>query len=368
MTRHAVLIGCDNYKNSADFPTLRCAPNDVDALIDVLKDSEVGNFARITKFTAGEDHTTVLTHIEDLLMNKVKSNDTVLIYFSGHAAVDRLDNLHLAVHPTDKRTLASTSIPMSRIISFVGSSRCQDAVVVLDCCYSGAARNAFQLPTGWTGRGFSIVTSSTDVEESKAKEGEVTSIFTKFLLEGLASGHADLDSNGVITVDEAYQYTHGCVRATGLQTPMHLSIRQGSIELAKNKYYQKPPDASQVPHEELQKFLAISNMIQFVREHPDCLFMVMLLPHYFIESEAYRASALTVSSGHTPNIRQTIEGFECDAFFQPHMLTAQSKKGKEVVNGLIKVRMEVRSENIMLISGKVGGQQVNLLSYSGGTV
>lgn len=361
MARHAVLIGCSKYKNEVEFPTLDCVTNDVSELSDVLADPDAGKFPAIKKFTKGEDRLTILTYIEDLLSNKVKSYDTVLIYYSGHAAV-KGGELHLAVHQTTMSTLKSTSIPMREIITYVGGSRCQDAVVVLDCCYSGAARNTFQLPAEWAGRGFSIMTSSTDIQTSKAKEGEVTSIFTKFLLEGLISGHADLDTDGKITVNEAYQYTYDCVKATGLQTPTHLSIRQGSIVLAWDKYYHKPPDPSEVPPEDLPKFLAIGDMIQLIREHPESIFMVVLLPNYFIEGEAYPATALTVSSSHTPNIRQTIEGFECDAFFPPHMLTARSKKGKEVVNGLIKVRMELKSKNILLISGKIGNKQINLLS------
>ncbi len=361
MKRYATLIGCGKYKNSADFVPLKCAIEDVKSLSAVLSDPKVGNFDSVKTFTKGESHTTVLKHLENLLNHEVRSDDTVLIYFSGHAAVDRLNQLHLALRATEKATISATSLPIAQLIGLMSSSRCRDAVLILDCCYSGAARNAFKLPPNWTGQGFSIITSSTDNQKSKAKEGELTSIFTKFLLEGLTSGDADLNNDGVISADEAYQYAFNCVKGSGLQTPMEFSIRQGTISLAKNRNHRSLPDSSEVPPDQLPKFLAIQNLIKLVGENPESRFMIVLLPHYYIEGERYRASGLTVSQDHTPNMRQTADAFKCDTFFPPHLLTPHAKKGKEVVNGVIKVRMEVKNENIFIVSGMVGGQQVDLL-------
>jgi hypothetical protein len=362
MTRHAVLIGCEQYEDT-HFEPLSCAREDVKQLSQVLADPELCDPGSTHVFSLGESRTEVLKHIEELCTRTVRSDDFVLIYFSGHAVVDNRDRLCLAFRETEETALASTSLPIAQLIDLMGSSRCQDAVLILDCCYSGAARNSFDLPANWTGRGFSIMTSSTDVQTSKAKEGELTSLFTKFLLEGLVTGHADLDNDGVVSVGEAYLYAHDCVQGSGLsQTPMEFSIRKGSIPLARNRRYQGPIEPSSVPPDQLRKFLAVQNMVKLVAANPRTSFFVMVLPHYFIEEVAYPASGLTVSQGHTPNMRQTIDGFECDAFFQPHMLGKPAREGKEVVNGVMKVRMKLKNEHILIISGKIEGKQVDLFT------
>ena len=79
------------------------------------------------------------------------------------------------------------------------------------------------------------------------------------------------------------------------------------------------------------------------------------------------ASGLTISPHHTPNIRQTQNGFECEAFFPPKMITENGAKGKEVINEVIKVRMQVNLEDILFINGRQkGGQGDQIDLYPGG--
>lgn len=360
MTRHAVLIGCHEYTDEADFEPLDSALIDVREMSAVLSNPAIGAYDNIKVFDGRENHTEILSYFERSLAD-VRSTDSVLFYFSGHGILSG-DQLHLAVHGTQKSALSTTSIPMGQVVDLVGTSRCQDAVLMVDCCYSGAARNAFRLPPNWAGAGFSIIASSTDIQTSAAKQGEETSIFTKFLLEGLETGDADIDNDGVITAAEAYDYAFQCVSSTGLQTPMEFSIRKGDIRLASNQNYVGPVSESTVPADLLRVFLAIRNMIEVVRTKPEAQFFVVLLPHYLIEGIPYPASGLTVSRDHTPNLRQSSTGLECDAFFPPEMLGEPARQGKEVVNGVIKVRMEVATENILIISGIVDGKQVDLLT------
>jgi len=93
-------------------------------------------------------------------------------------------------------------------------------------------------------------------------------------------------------------------------------------------------------------------MIDLLEVQPPPMFMIMLFS-YYIEGEMYRTSGLTVSPGHTPNIRQTATGFECDTFFKPEMITPSGRAGKEVINGRVKVRMRVDLKDIMFIVGKL---------------
>ncbi len=231
----------------------------------------------------------------------------------------------------------------------------------MDCCYSGAVKGFFSkagtddaIIAVSSGRGVQIITSSTGIQISNEKEGDANSIFTKFLVEGLQTGHADTDSDGLITLEEAYEYTYKSVRGTGLQTPMSFNLgTQGMLTLAYNRYY-KPFDPSSLPPDEYQKYFAIKSMIDQLNTRDPPTFFIAL-NEYTIEGERYMASGLTVDPDHTPNIRQTPTGFECDAFFKPDMINEKGRKGKEVVNSIIKVRMQVESMWLWSISCRLAG-------------
>jgi hypothetical protein len=80
---------------------------------------------------------------------------------------------------------------------------------------------------------------------------------------------------------------------------------------------------------------------------------VMLL-QYYIEGELYPASALTVTPNDTPNLDETGEGFRCDAFFpdkilSPHALSVGQKVMSGAASGNIRVKLEVKTEDVVAI-------------------
>ena len=94
------------------------------------------------------------------------------------------------------------------------------------------------------------------------------------------------------------------------------------------------------------------------------------LAGYFIEGIPYAASGLTVDSTATVDIHLTKEGFSCTAFFPPNVLQPRTvqkngiikKKFLGKVVEAVKVRLDVRAEDIYAISESVGGTQVLLYS------
>jgi hypothetical protein len=372
--KFAFLIGCNEYEN---LPALRCPVTDAKDIGEALANPEIGGFDQIALFVDGEANWDILASLEEVITSKAKSTDTVVIYFSGHGKLDQLGKLYLALKKTKEAALDSTSIAVERILGYIGRSSCQTFLFILDCCYSGAIGGAFSkggvegaLTEAVQGRGITIMTSSTDLQLSHEKEGETNSVFTKFLIEGLLSGHADLDNDGRISADEAFGYTEKLVVGTGLQTPTKFNLKaSGDIVLARNCKYVPvaPPNVNDVSPEDFNKFLAVKNMIDLLQANPPPKFHVSL-SSYSIEGFDYRTSALTVSPDHTLNIRQTNSGFECDTFFPPQMIQPATREGKEVINGIIKVRMRVDLKDINFILGRLdngGGRQIELYRPSG---
>ncbi len=64
----------------------------------------------------------------------------------------------------------------------------------------------------------------------------------------------------------------------------------------------------------------------------------------------YPASGLTVAPDFTPNLEETEAGLECYAFFPDQMLSDHARvEGHRIENGLLRVRMEVKLEDIVAI-------------------
>jgi hypothetical protein len=115
-----------------------------------------------------------------------------------------------------------------------------------------------------------------------------------------------------------------------------------------------PLDPYAVPDELATRFLHVQEMARAMQA-PDPPGFFVMLTRYFIEGEAYGASGLSVSATATPNLTQTQTGFVCDAFFAPELLTDTALRGKRAEGGRIRVRVEVRLEDILQIVAVDGG-------------
>jgi len=114
-----------------------------------------------------------------------------------------------------------------------------------------------------------------------------------------------------------------------------------------------------------RKSNAVKEMIEMLNSQETSRFHVMLLK-YYIDTEPYSTSALTVSQASTPNIHETPHGFECETFFPPDMLRPEEKDGKEVINGVVKVSLYVNLDDILGIYAMVeNGQAIPLYSPVG---
>ncbi|MCK4731938.1 MAG: caspase family protein [Methanophagales archaeon] len=237
--RFAIIIGCNNYpKDPEQFSTLRSAENDAKGVRDILVDKCNFNNENIKLFTS-EAHWEILREI-NMRLKQVQSNDFVLIYFSGHGKLDEENIVHLAVSNTEVRALDATSLPVSSIKYYIDKSSTNRVVLILDCCYSGALGRLFSKGSvddalrvaAKEGKGKYMLTASTGIQVAHEKEGEEYSNFTKYFIEGLKTGNADLDNDGKITVDELYTYVHAKVKEDNFQEPMKFAFGvQGDIVL-----------------------------------------------------------------------------------------------------------------------------------------
>ena len=232
MAKKALLIGVSQYE--AGLPSLAAAPKDVAAMLRVLKNPELGGFDDVQTLL-DPDLEAMQTAI-DRLFQSCQKGDLGLLYFSGHGITDDSDRLYLATRRTSKDTFRSNAVAASFIQGIMRDRSYQrQHVLILDCCYSGA------FAEGWLAKsvdinlkpqleveGSVVLTSSTSTQKSyEDKEGEL-SIYTNYIVQGIESGAAESDGDGMISADELHEYAKRHVQsAKPTMKPEIYGIRQG---------------------------------------------------------------------------------------------------------------------------------------------
>jgi len=132
------------------------------------------------------------------------------VVFSGHGVKDDRRELYFAAANTEKqrnRLLTSTSTPARFIHDCIRGCKAKSQVLILDCCFSGAFGDAIGRDDGEIplkeqlgAEGRVVLTSTSAVDYAFEEKGADLSIYTRYLVEGLATGAADKDGNGCITV------------------------------------------------------------------------------------------------------------------------------------------------------------------------
>jgi hypothetical protein len=260
--RSALIIAAAQYEDHA-LSRLRSPVQDAEALRSVLADQRIGNY-RVFPPLLNQPYHVVRKAIHKFFA-EARLTDVLLLYLSCHGVKDEDGQLCFAMTDTELDLLDSTSVTAEFLAKHVKRSRSSSIVVLLDCCYSGAFPKGFQtrsvdrvsLEQLWQavpeGRGCVVITSCTATENAFEKRpggrsiGRVLaraqpSVFTHAVVEGLRTGAADLDRDGLVSVDELYEYVHKHVRGlTPGQNPEKGGETRGRLIVARNPHVGIPP-------------------------------------------------------------------------------------------------------------------------------
>jgi Caspase domain len=249
--RKALIIANDEYQQEA-LRNLLAPAADAEALGRVLGDPQIGDFA--VQVVRNESRDVIEAQIEDLFLES-RPDDVLLLHFSGHGLKSESGELFFAACNTLPNRLGSTAVAADFVRRCMRDSRSRSIVLLLDCCYAGAfpqgvtARAAGDVnvldsfPQGRPGgRGRAVITASNAMEY--AFEGDRLaddqhrrpSVFTSALVEGLATGEADRDEDGLVSLNELYDYIFDKVREQNPhQTPSRQVELEGELYLARSR-------------------------------------------------------------------------------------------------------------------------------------
>jgi uncharacterized caspase-like protein len=219
--RVAFLVGNQTFQADSGLLPLRGPANDLKALARLLRDPERGRFDVSELFN--RPHYEVLPNIEQAL-SEAERDDLVLVYYLGHGKLDRNGGLCLATANTRPGALLATSIPTRHVRDLIEHSNCDQVVLLLDCCYSGAVGIRgdveSELRIAMRASGSFILTASSAMQAAREEEpvtgGDAMGCFTAALISGIESGAADLECKGEVLLSDLRRHLQRVV--TG-QTP-----------------------------------------------------------------------------------------------------------------------------------------------------
>ena len=260
MAKVALLVGVSEYEPGLN--PLPAAVKDLDAMKEVLLHPDMGGFAESDILLLKNPNRQEMEEsIETLFANRHR-DDLVLLFFSGHGIKDDAGRLYLGTSKTRKTPqgdlVRSSAVPANFVHENMSRSRSKRQVVILDSCFSGAFAEGLSAKDDGTvdirtqlgGEGRAILTSSSSTQYSFEQEGEELSLYTRFLIEGIKTGEADLDGDDVVSIDELHEYASRKVREVKPELkPEIYAIREGfKIRLC------KVPQGD--PHERYKKEVA----------------------------------------------------------------------------------------------------------------
>lgn len=251
--RHALIIANDRYADQG-LKQLKAPAQDAAALAGVLHDPQIGDFDVDVLRNAPAD---AMRRRVQGFFNDRRRDDTLLLHFSCHGLKSESGELYFAASDTEPRLLDATAIPAQFVRGCMSRTRAGRTVLFLDCCYGGAfsrgspsvrATGDVNVLESFTrdrppgGRGWAVITASNSMEF--AFEGDALaensaprpSVFTHAVVEGLATGEADLDADGEVSLDDLYDYVYEHVQEQNPnQTPSKTVEMQGELQLAHSR-------------------------------------------------------------------------------------------------------------------------------------
>ncbi|WP_327698452.1 type VII secretion protein EccCb [Streptomyces sp. NBC_00459] len=242
--RIALLVATDGYQDPG-LSRLRAPARGATELKLLLEDRSIGRFEPVLELL-NRPKDEIESAIEEVLSNR-DPDDLVLLYFACHGIRNDADRLFFATLSTRLQRPHTTAVPAALLHQLLDECEARTKIVLLDCCYSGLFHRGspmspapVDVETALAGRGTFVITASTALEY--AYEGEHLTVdnslsaprFTAAVIEGLRSGLADQNRDGVITPEELYTYVHDTVinQAGPEQTPTKSGQCEGNVALA----------------------------------------------------------------------------------------------------------------------------------------
>jgi hypothetical protein len=216
---YALIIGISKYSNQ-QVPELKFAASDADKFAKAVV-GDTGNFVpeKNAVKLAGENATKakIVSALDSLASKSDKELDAVYIYFAGHGASDPAgDEKYLVAYDSNPSDLKSSAVSLSWLMTQLSKIKTDNVFVMIDAGFA-ATGGGRSLKTGAENTNFSeslllsfvnfpgvFLVASKGAETAFELEGEKCGMFTHYFFAGFSDSEADADSDGKISLKEAW--------------------------------------------------------------------------------------------------------------------------------------------------------------------
>jgi hypothetical protein len=236
----AVLIGCAAYDH------LEALPAVVNNLVDLaqrLSDRRVWGLPKERCQVLADPRSPfdVLDVVEEAAN---EATDGLVVYFAGHGLRDpRNSDLYLGLSGASARRLRR-GIRYDDMRSIIlDATRCASKVVILDCCYSGAAMlggmgGADSVADQARIEGTFLFTAAAETKLALAPAGERHTAFTGEILRALTEGITD--GGQLLDLETLYRHVRRCLEEKRRPVPQYRAVNNGTmIALGRNLLWRK---------------------------------------------------------------------------------------------------------------------------------
>ncbi len=212
-TAYALVIGIEKYR-------------DVAAATGARRDAE--RFAEMARTTLGVPEDNIRTLLDERagksdiakqirwLQSNVPSGGRIYMYFSGHGAPDPTSGVSFIVpYDGDPQYLSESAIKMTEILGDLEKTKAKDVLAIADSCFSGQGGRSVLAPgtrplvrvqeVKTTAR-VALLSASSGAEISGPSADGKGGLFSKYLIEAIGSGQADMNGDGQISLKELEEW------------------------------------------------------------------------------------------------------------------------------------------------------------------
>lgn len=206
---YALIVGIERYR---DAPPATGATQDADRY-EALATQTLGipashvHVLRDERATGGD-----LDKEIRWLGANVPSRGRVYFFFSGHGAPDPSSGTsYLVPYDGDPKALEPTALAMPNVMERLNETRAGEVFAVIDACFSGAGGRSV-LPAGMRPlvavresrplAKIALFTAASGAQTSGPSTEGDGGLFSKLVAEGLGTGKADIDGDGLVSVQE----------------------------------------------------------------------------------------------------------------------------------------------------------------------
>ena len=233
MALHALFVGVNKHADHR-INELAGATKDATALWALFKDSIDGIVDR--RLLDEKATVTSFRQALDDSLGAATAKDSVFVFFAGHGTPTH----ELVPYDANINAIGETTIPMAELSHRLKATAARASVVMLDCCFSGAApaRVLEGLPVARAGVGLAatdlgghgrvVLAAAKDNEE--ALERGQHGLFTAAILQALKAGVDWLDI-GELMAEVTKQVRAEASRLGRKQTPVWSGLIEGGLDL-----------------------------------------------------------------------------------------------------------------------------------------